>query len=300
MSLLSLVLATYGRCDDVGRMLDSLLAQTDQNFEVLIVDQNPDDRLLAHVRNGIAQGLNIRHLRLDKPTLSGARNLGIAEATGEIIAFPDDDCWYEAEAVAEVRQAFAGAEGLDGIVGCWVEQRRANGEAAVPERLSGADWRRFRGGCASSITLFLKRSLLLSLGGFDRRFGVGQWYGSGEEFDLVLRSLNSGARIEYRLAVRVHHAFGEQTPSGGLLARCAAMRRRGRGVGALYAKHSMSAWVIVRGLSGQFMRPLLRAQGAAAVVGVCSAFGIMEGFCRWRLFESRKVSSPLQHGVSSS
>ncbi|WP_153115699.1 glycosyltransferase family 2 protein [Rhodocyclus tenuis] len=286
MSLLSLVLATYGRCDDVGRVLDSLLAQTDKDFEVLIVDQNADDRLAPHVRRGLAQGLNIRHLRLEKPSLAGARNLGIAEAAGEIVGFPDDDCWYEPETVAEVRRAFAASGAIDGIVGCWVEQSLANSAPRPFGRLSCAQWRQFRSGSASSITLFIQRSLLLRLGGFDQRFGVGQWYGAGEETDFILRALEAGACVEYRLEARVHHAFSIAAPNEQLLARCRAMRRRGRGTGGIYAKHQLSHWVIVRGVFGQFMRPLLRGELRQAAIGAFVSLGLLEGLVKWRFSET--------------
>jgi hypothetical protein len=62
----------------------------------------------------------------------------------------------------------------------------------------------------------------------------------------------------------------------------------------------MSAWVILRGVFGQFMRPLLRGQARAMVVGVFVSIGLLEGFGRWRLFESRSVHPPLKPGISSS
>lgn len=284
VGLLSLVLATYGRCDDVGRMLDSLAVQTDTEFEVLIVDQNPDDRLHEHVARGLASGLSIRHLRLEQPSLSGARNLGIAQASGEIIGFPDDDCWYEPDTVAQVRRAFAQEDSPDGVVGCWVEQLAASGAETPAGSLSYAEWRRFQGKGASSITLFFRRRLFECLGGFDERFGVGQWYGAAEETDFILRALASGSRLEYCPVARVHHAFSLSSTTD-LLVSCRAMRRRGRGTGAIYAKHDMSAWVIFRGLVGQVARPLLAGKLTAAIVGISASRGSLEGFLKWRLAE---------------
>lgn len=289
MGMVSLVLATYGRCDDVGRMLDSLAAQTDTNFEVLIVDQNPDERLRDHVARGLASGLSIRHLRMERPSLSGARNLGITQAKGEIIGFPDDDCWYEPGTIAELRSAFGLRSNVDGLVGCWVEQTQASGGGSPVGRLSYEDWRQFRGGNASSITLFFHRHLFELLGGFDERFGVGKWYGAGEETDFILRALSSGARLEYCHSARVHHAFSHSSAKS-FWASLSSKRGRGRGTGGIYAKHDMSAWVILRGIVGQVARPLFAGQIKTAIAGISAFRGSLEGFLKWRIAERKKSS----------
>ena len=46
----SLVLATVGRADDVGRLVQSLVGQTSTDFELIVVDQNADERLLPHLQ----------------------------------------------------------------------------------------------------------------------------------------------------------------------------------------------------------------------------------------------------------
>lgn len=221
----SLILATLGRTDDVGILIRSLVAQSDRRFELLVVDQNTDDRLLRFIHEGQASGLDITHLRLDRPSLSGARNLGLAHATGDVVAFPDDDCWYEKDTVKAMLQAFSEDSTCDGIIGQWVEQALAQNHRPSPEPLSSQAWRRFRGGNASSITLFIKRALLVRLGGFDERFGVGRWYGAGEETDFILRALSSGATLISRPDIRVPHRFST-TSATRLLEDCGNTRKR--------------------------------------------------------------------------
>lgn len=283
-SLVSLVVATYGRCADVGRLLDSLAAQIDTAFEVLIVDQNPDDRLREPINRGLAHGLRIRHLRMAQPSLSGARNLGIAQANGEIIGFPDDDCWYEPDTVAKVRAAFGPATDIQGVVGTWVELLAGRQSATPTGSLPYADWRRFQGKGASSITLFFRRQLCERLSGFDERFGVGKWYGAAEETDFILRALANGARLDYCPDVIVHHTL-PLTATASLLASCRAMRSRGRGTGGVYAKHRMSPWVILRGIAGQVIRPLLAGHFKHVPVGASASLGCLEGLVAWRCTE---------------
>lgn len=278
---ISLILATVGRTTEVGRCLHSLVTQTDPNFEVLLVDQNPDDRLLPYVQEATQLGLTLTHLRMTTPSLSGARNLGISKASGDIIGLTDDDCWYHADAMGHIRAAFLRDPKLDGVVGQWVEQTQARGTDPATGFLSLAAWRRFRGGDASSITLFFRLSLFLRLGGFDERFGIGQWYGAAEETDFVLRALTAYARLQHLPSAHIHHHFGtRQTPISAV--SCRNARARARGTGAIYAKHRLSGWVIARGLLGPIMTPLLRGQFSAAYIGLFTALGRLEGFARWK------------------
>jgi glycosyltransferase involved in cell wall biosynthesis len=267
-------------------MLDSLVAQTDRDFEVIIVDQNPDDRIAEFVRYGEACGLIIRHLRLAQPGLSAARNLGIAHATGELVGFPDDDCWYETETVANFRAAFAEQPGIAGVVGSWVEQESVLGLSPATGALSYSEWRRFRGKGASSITLFFRRDVVARMQGFDERLGIGRWYGAGEETDLLIRVLAQGGIVNSRPAARVRHQIKNATASS-LSEACRQARRRARGTGALYAKHRMGAWVVIRGISGFLLRSFRGLQLRHAAIGINTALGAVEGLIKWRTSESR-------------
>lgn len=287
----SLILASYGRQAELVPCLDALCLQQASDFEVLLMDQNPDDRLQPLVSRYRQQGLILRHERLPRPGLAAARNVGLSLAQGDIVAFPDDDCWYEAQTLTAVQQAFLAEPELDGLVADWPEQTAGGGNAFAVngERLALVAWRDFRGGAASSITLFMKRRLLCELQGFDERFGVGQWYGAAEETDLLLRALATGAAIRRLPSARVHHAFAP-TPSAGGCARrqCQALRARARGTGALYAKHDLAARTILRGLFAPWLKPLLRLQfGQPLRAGWAVALGRFEGMRRWQQEASR-------------
>jgi len=274
-------MATIGRTAEPKRFLESLLAQTDRNFEVLVVDQNPDNRLVPILQAMTLRGLPLRHLRLDFPSLSNARNLGIAQAAGDLVGFPDDDCWYEEGTIAAVRQCFEVNKDADGVVGCWVEQSLARGEEPSSGNLSICDWRDFRGGDASSISLFFKTKLLAKVGGFDGRLGVGHWYGAAEEIDLLLRALDTGATLIHCQSARVHHMFSTE-PEPLSWYSCNATRRRARGTGAIYAKHKLATWTMVRGLAAPILKPLFRISPKGIVRGGFVSLGRFEGFLRWK------------------
>lgn len=276
----SIIMATIGRTDDVGRMICSLKDQTDQNFELIIVDQNTDNRLFPHIAKGREMGLDIQHVRLNKPSLSGARNLGVSLAQFGIIAFPDDDCWYDCKTIESILTAFANDSSIDGVIATWVEQ--AGGDIPEPHILAFKDWRCFRGGNASSISLFLSRKLFIELGGFDDRFGVGCWYGAGEETDLVLRALAGGARLYYNPDAKVFHHFSNQF-HGNWKDAFTNVRYRSRGTGALYAKHRLGGKVIIRGFIAPVLVPIVKLSPLLiGVEGIAKIFGRVEGYLHWR------------------
>lgn len=281
----SLILATYGRAEELGRAIKSFLLQTDQDFELIIVDQNLDDRVEPYVKMAQDNGLDVRHVRMDRPSLSAARNLGISLARHDILAFPDDDCWYEIGVIEQVKRAFNADPVLGGVVARWVE--RAGSSALSREYLLDySAWRKFRGGHASSISLFFNCAIFKTLGGFDERFGVGQWFGAGEEIDFILRALSADARVKYCPEVLVHHAYSPD-PVGSLFTICRQARRRSRGTGALYAKHKLPIYVVMRGLFAPVATALPHLSPTLIARGIFTSLGRIEGYLGWRTRELR-------------
>lgn len=285
----SLVLATLGRTWEVERFIAHLAKQSCQDFELIVVDQNQDDRLAHIVDEARYNGMSLRHLRQEDADQCKARNLGLSIAALDWVAFPDDDCWYEPDVIEKVLRAVDGHANLQGVVARWEEVSPVGGTA---HRLSNSLWREFREVDASCITQFFSRSLLIQLGGFDARLGLHSWFGGGEETDLMFRALASGAAVAYVPDIVVHHAHGQITAiePAALFRRA---RSRARGTGGLYAKHSLSPWVIGRGL----LSPLLRALASLhnprmAAIQLGQFLGRFEG---WRAWPSRAGSGG-QHG----
>ncbi|KAF0161822.1 MAG: hypothetical protein FD157_4097 [Rhodocyclaceae bacterium] len=278
---ISLILATVGRSADVGRFVQSLVAQTDRRFELIVVDQNTDHRLAPHIDEAVDAGIELTHVRLERPSSSGARNLGLRHAAGEIVAFPDDDCWYEPDVVATILSRLDQDHSVDGVVAQWVEQAAASPARPTTGVLSLVAWRRFRDGDASAISLFLKTEAVTRLGGFDTAFGLDRWFGGGEETDLLLRVLADGARLVRSPESRVHHHFGSPG-AADLKADCRRARTRARGTGGIYAKHGLEPWVIARGLAAPIVKPLAGGNLRSALKGACVALGRLEGYLAWK------------------
>src|SRR3712207_6130801 len=90
--LVSVVLPVYNRAGWVARAVESVLAQTHTNFELLVVDDGSTDGT-RRVLEGF--GPRISLLEQAHAGAEAARNLGLAHARGEFVAFIDsDDVWY--------------------------------------------------------------------------------------------------------------------------------------------------------------------------------------------------------------
>lgn len=279
MREISLILATVGRAAELNRLFDSLAAQTFHEFEIIVVDQNADERLAAVLQRARCLGLLIRHLRHRPPNLALARNAGIAIASGRWLGFPDDDCWYEPHLLSHIMLRSRRADHPQGVICQWVEQNAPQ----TPGLLSWERSSRFRDFPVSSITLFFERRLIEHVGGFDGRLGVGQWFGAGEETDIVLRALRSGAKLAHEPKALVHHRV-----EPALLGQCRAARRsallRARGTGAMYAKHRLPLWVIVRGLLSPILKPLAKGRlGNELAHGMSVTMGRLAGWVRWSI-----------------
>ncbi|MBW6396609.1 glycosyltransferase family 2 protein [Roseomonas sp. HJA6] len=241
----TLVVATLGRDTDVGALLDSLLAQGRSDVEVIIVDQNDDDRL-GPIEASYAPRMTLKRLRSSVRSANHARNLGLRHARGEIITFPDDDCLYPPGVLDQVDQAFRAAPALHVLTG----------PAASPEGgLGSGRWRLDSGPIDLSnvwtsvieFNLFLRRQTALALGGFDESMGPGSPFGSAEGNDLVCRAMAKGLAARYDADLRIIHP--DKRLSDVAVERA---ERYGRGLG--FALRRNGAPLSVRGTF--LVRPL--------------------------------------------
>ena len=199
----SLILATVDRIIELERFLESLDRQTFRDFELFVVDQNPDDRLVPILAPYSAR-FTIRHLRSERG-LSRARNAALPHATGEIVGFPDDDCWYPAEYLEGIARFFDSHPEQAGFCGRYLNGLgRPRGwwdlDAGPVTKMNV--FKR-----AGSASMFVRRSAAELLGGFDETLGLGAatpWKG-GEDIDYITRAVSSGLPVYYSPGLDVFH-----------------------------------------------------------------------------------------------
>jgi glycosyltransferase involved in cell wall biosynthesis len=108
----SVVIPVYNRANVFAMALQSVLDQTEQDFEVIVVDDGSRDDPKAAIDR--YSDSRIRFVRQDNKGGGAARNTGIDLARGRFIAFLDSDDWFLPSHLATMRQLL---EGTDGVVG---------------------------------------------------------------------------------------------------------------------------------------------------------------------------------------
>jgi glycosyltransferase involved in cell wall biosynthesis len=266
----SLILATVGRTSELYRLFETLCAQTHQDFDTVIVDQNSDDRL-DDLLTRYEGKLQLRHVRAEKRGHATANNIGLKYATGDLIAFPDDDCWYPADLFERVDRTFQehpqyGAITGREITGKWHPHSGEVGRLDL--------WKKH-----ISFTLFYRRSLIDGLA-FDASLGVGagtRW-GSGEETDFLIRAMQRGA-VLYNPSFVVGHPQWAAAPYSTPI--CEKARSYAVGMGHVLRMHRyplhFAAWQCMRPMAGA-MLAASRGQFAKARYHLAVMQGRAEGF----------------------
>lgn len=109
MFAISVIICTYNRGDVLRETFDSYAAQRgalDADVELLVVDNNSTDNTRDITESFAAGRGNVRYVFEKTPGLSYARNTGIREARGEIVAYVDDDVFFDPDWLGEVRDVF--------------------------------------------------------------------------------------------------------------------------------------------------------------------------------------------------
>jgi len=91
--MISIVLPTYNRAHVLGRAVDSVLAQTYSEWELIIVDNHSSDQTDHLIENYHNSKIKLYKIN-NEGIIAKSRNLGILHAQGEFVAFLDSDDWW--------------------------------------------------------------------------------------------------------------------------------------------------------------------------------------------------------------
>ena len=278
--MISVVICSRDRPDQLGEALDALLAVDYDAYEIVVVDNAPsDDQTATMVRSRFGHHPRVRYVREDVPGLSRARNRGLAEASGRFVAFTDDDIRVPPWWLRAIARGFRRAPEVvcvTGLVhpGSFDSAQELQFEQAVACTAKwGLDPRRYDldrhrhesplfpyqvglyGGGGNSA---FRVEFLRGRGGFDEALGAGTPAGGGEDLDAFLAVIAAGDQLAYEPAAVVWHlhrtdaralrrqTFGYGVGLGAFLTKTVLDRRHRipvlarAGVGARYLLHPRS------------------------------------------------------------
>ncbi len=183
MPFFSVIIPTFNRYGPVKRAIDSVLAQTRDDYELIVVDDGSTDETPAIEREYAGR---ITYLRQDNRGVSAARNLGIAVSRGDCIAFLDsDDLWLPEKLDAHTAFIIANPSVRIHQTGeVWIRGGRRVNQMKKHLKKEGDIFLLSLDLClVSPSAVVLHRGLLEETGNFDDRLPV------CEDYDLWLRIL---------------------------------------------------------------------------------------------------------------
>jgi glycosyltransferase involved in cell wall biosynthesis len=233
----SLIISTRGRTAELVTLFRSLRDQTLRDFEVILADQNDDDRVVELLRTTDA-GIPITRIPSSNG-LSRGRNDGLTLATGELIGFPDDDCAYAPQLLEQVAAFFVQHAEFGFLSGRSVADDGGDSVSRHAKDASEIKKLTIHSHCIE-FALFVRRSALGATR-FDEAMGVGAptpWH-SDEGPDLLLRLMEKGERGYYDPRFAVWHPRPVTQYDARDIDRT---YRYACGNGYFYRKHGYPAW----------------------------------------------------------
>jgi GT2 family glycosyltransferase len=194
----SVVVCSYNGARTIGETLAALQHLVYPNYEVIVVDDGSTDQTSA-----IAYRYNVRLIRTENNGLSAARNQGMNAATGEIVAYIDDDAYpdphwlsYLVSCFQRTEHAGMGGPNIapagDGAIADCI----ANAPGGPKHVLLSDQVAEHIPGC----NMAYRREKLLAIGGFDSRFRV-----AGDDVDICWRLQERGWTIGFAPTALVWH-----------------------------------------------------------------------------------------------
>ncbi len=205
LPFISVVVPTFNRAHILPALVAALEAQDypRELFEVLIVDDGSRDGTVDYISR-----LNGRHFRTFLQSHGGAsraRNLGAANARGELLAFTDDDCAPEPDWLRTIGESWTQRGGNCALLGHTYSEHRSN--TFLHSVLKESE-------PVVTCNFAAPREVFEKVGGFDPHFIL-----YFEDEDLGLRIRKAGVPIVYEPRMRVLHPSKYQTFHGFLKLR---------------------------------------------------------------------------------
>ena len=214
---ISVIVCTRNRSDDLRRCLKAVCQLSYPNFETIVVDNAPTDNSTASV----CAEFSVRRVCEPIPGLDNARNRGIHDATGDIVAFVDDDAEPDALWLIQIADSFADASvmAVSGFVapaeletdpqvhfefdyggmGHGFRRRRISRDDLSDRELLWAS------SFGVGTNMAFRKSVFEDVGFFDVTLDVGTPSGGGGDVEMLHRIVARGHMLVYEPSAIVWH-----------------------------------------------------------------------------------------------
>lgn len=179
--LVSVIITTHNRQELLSRAIESVLLQSYQNIECIVVDDASEDGTKEYCESIEC----INYVRISKDESKGgnyARNLGIKNALGEYIAFLDDDDYWLPEKIEKQINLLIEKQCSLVFCGRKLEYVKENREISYREDLPKPEYKGdlsteiLMSICTTTSAIFVKRDMLFEVGLFDENLKFWQEY----------------------------------------------------------------------------------------------------------------------------
>lgn len=223
--MMSVVVPTRDRTQWLEICMPSLVDQDYPNYEILIVDNAPsDDSTARFIQDNYGDDPRVRYIMEPRPGTSHARNRGLAEARGEIIARADDDIRASRNWLSSLAAGFAMGPHIACVNGLviagqletpaqdWFEQFGGFNRGYEQRLFDLGDNRPESmffpytvGMTGTGANMAVRKSVYLEVGGVDENVGPGKTVSNGEDIDTLFRIVMAGYSILYQPDAMVYH-----------------------------------------------------------------------------------------------
>jgi len=237
----SLIVCTRNRAEKLPQVLQALLnlhLPPRVQAEFIVVDNGSTDKTqqVLALAEKMFEG-RLRRVAAPTPGLGHARNVGLAEAQGAIVAFVDDDVIPRQDWLETVCNEFASDKNLALLSG----QVQLRNPLDLPLAIRTSTTRRHFDSVADSFSLLagchfaVRHEFAERAGGFDNTLGAGTPF-PVEDADFFYRVWRSGGKLVYEPSLFAWHDHGRRSPAD----LRAIVRGYIFGRGAFYSKHVLA------------------------------------------------------------
>ena len=217
----TVAVCTRDRTADLERCLVALAAVRYPALELLVVDNAPASDLTEQLVR--RHGGSVRYVREVRPGLDWARNRAIREATGDIVAFTDDDVIVDPGWVHALARVFAADPAVATVTGLVIpleletdaqvlfERYRSFARGFVHRRVSAAGGGSVAarygatGDFGTGANMAFRRKIFDRIGPFDPALDVGTLTRGGGDLEMFFRVLKEGYTLVYEPRALVRH-----------------------------------------------------------------------------------------------